>query len=67
MIQVPECTQKASEVLRACNAPPDSKEAADVSTVGVENAQDKENESKEEAAEGKKTEKPETSIEGDLK
>merc|ERR1712187_174716 len=65
MMKVPQCTQKASQVLRACNMPPPEKDA-DASTVGVQSAEDKENESKEEEAEGKKTEDPETSFEGDL-
>merc|ERR1711941_48339 len=72
IIQVPQCTRKASQVMIACNTPekvelqeePLSGRAAGATTTGVHTTEDKETESKtEEKAEGKNAEAPDKHVE----
>merc|ERR1712113_267535 len=72
MMQVPECTQKASQVMTACNTPEKAEpkaqlvvgEAADATTAGVQSTEDKETKIKTgEEAEGENAEAPEKCLE----
>merc|ERR1711879_320535 len=68
MMQVPECTRKASQVMTACNMPEKAEpkeqlaagEAVNATTAGLQSTEDKETKRKtEEEAEGKNAEAPE--------
>merc|ERR1712113_831691 len=73
-MQVPQCSQKASQVMMACNTPekaePEeqvaSSKAADVTTAGVQSTEDEALSKTEEKAEGENAEAPEKCLGEDL-